>query len=88
MLNNNIIVLNRCNRKTSNPQENSSKLYQYTNVKLTFTLTMFTKWPAEHIPSPPPLASGVRHDAQLLGGEIYLHIANEKTFEQNPPTYI
>lgn len=26
-------------------------------------LTMFTEWPAEHVPGPPPLASGVRHDA-------------------------
>lgn len=27
---------------------------------------MFAEWPAEHVPSPPPLASGVRHDALLL----------------------
>lgn len=29
-------------------------------------LTMFAELPAEHVPGPPPLASGVRHDARLL----------------------
>lgn len=31
---------------------------------------MFAEWPAEHVPSPPPLASGVRHDALLLRENI------------------
>lgn len=27
-------------------------------------LTMFAEGPAKHVPGPPPLASGVRHDAR------------------------